>query len=176
MFYGEESSTVKEDVQAIHYFANTSQLFLSDLMARGGALRPQDDVMLTIEYEDPETGDELFEEYAWNLGEIEAEAYNIEKGRFVMAWVDMLAQMATRPLPPSYGYDEGSWTDAEGWQVCDDGRRELERLAGGIEKDLEVRRIFDLWDKYCSRYDRPRHPVKRQFVQPDFDQHKRKRP
>ena len=39
VFYGEESSTVKEDVQAIHYFANTSQLFLSDLMARGGELR-----------------------------------------------------------------------------------------------------------------------------------------
>jgi Ca-activated chloride channel family protein len=167
VFYGEESSTVKEDVQAIHYFANTSQLFMSDLMARGGALRPEDDVMLTIEYQDPETGEELFEEYAWNLGEIEAEAYNIGKGRFVMAWVDMLAQMAARPLPPSYGYDKGSWADAEGWQACDDGRRELERLAGGIEKDLEVRRIFDLWDKYCSRYDRPRNPVKRQFVQPE---------
>ena len=54
VFYGEESSTVKEDVQAIHYFANTSQLFLSDLMARGGALRPQDDVMLRVEYEERE--------------------------------------------------------------------------------------------------------------------------
>ena len=44
-------------MQAIHYFANTSQLFLSDLMARGGRLRPEDQVMLTIEYEDPETQD-----------------------------------------------------------------------------------------------------------------------
>jgi hypothetical protein len=136
-------------------------------MARGGALRPQDDVMLTIEYQDPETGDELFEEYAWNLGEIESEAYNIRKGRLIMAWVDMLAQMAARPVPPMYGYAEGSWEDAEGWQACDEGRRELERLAGGIESDLEVRRVFDLWDKYCARYDRPRNPVKREFVQPE---------
>jgi len=112
VFYGEESSTVKEDVQAIHYFANTSQLFLSDLMARGGVLRPQDDVMLTIEYEDPESGEEQYEEYAWNLGEIESEAYNVAKGRLIMAWVDMLAEMAARPVPAMYGYAEGSWARA----------------------------------------------------------------
>jgi hypothetical protein len=84
-----------------------------------------------------------------------------------MAWVDMLAEMAVRPVPAMYGYDEGSWDDAEGWRSCDEGRRELERLSEGVEKDLEVRRVFDLWGKYCSRYDRPRNPVKRQIVQPE---------
>jgi len=164
-FYGEESSTVKEDVQAIHYFANTSQLFLSDLMARGGDLRPEDDVMLTIEYEDPESGDELFEEYAFDLGEAHnAAAYNVRKGRLIMAWVDLLAQMATRPVPAVYRYAKGAWEDADAWQACEDGRRELERLAEGLEGDGEARRVLDLWEKHCARYERPRNPVKRRPV------------
>jgi hypothetical protein len=83
-----------------------------------------------------------------------------------MAWVDMLAQMAARPVPPMYGYAEGSWEDAEGWQACDEGRRELERLAEGLGNDGETTRVLDLWDKYCSRYERPRNPVKREIVPP----------
>jgi Ca-activated chloride channel homolog len=166
VFYGEESSTVKEDVQAIHYFANTSQLFLSDLMARGKQLRPQDGVMLGIEYEDPESGEKLNEEYSFTLGELEGRALNVRKGRLVMAWIDLLAQMAARPAPYSYGPGEGGWEDEQGWQMCDDGRKELARLAEGLT-DPEVRRVLDLFDKYCSRYERPRHPVKRQIAAPE---------
>jgi hypothetical protein len=167
VFYGEESSTVKEDVQAIHYFANTSQLFLSDLMARGGQLRGQDDVMLSVEYEDPESGDQLVEEYAFNLGEIESAAYNVRKGRLVMAWVDMLAQMAARPTPAVYDSYEGAWQDPEGWQACEDGRDELARLSEGLENDPESKRVAQLWDKFCSRFERPRNPVKRKIAAPD---------
>src|SRR5690606_35463892 len=47
VFYGEEASTQKERVQATHYFANTSQLFLSDLRSRYGELATQDDILLT---------------------------------------------------------------------------------------------------------------------------------
>jgi len=168
VFYGEESSTVKEDVQAIHYFANTSQLFLSDLMARGGTLRGQDDVMLTIEYEDPESGDDLVEETAFDLGEIESDAaYNVRKGRLVMAWIDMLAQMAARPTPAVYNSYEGAWQDPEGWQACEDGREELGKLAEGLENDPESRRVAELWDKFCSRFERPRNPVKRKIAAPE---------
>jgi Ca-activated chloride channel homolog len=167
VFYGEESSTVKEDVQAIHYFANTSQLFLSDLMARGGELRGQDDVMLSIEYEDPETGDDQVEEVAFNLGEIEGTAYNVRKARLAMAWIDMLAQMAARPTPAVYRSYEGAWQDPEGWQACEDGRAELGRLGEGLESDPESRRILQLWDKFCSRFERPRNPVKRQIAAPE---------
>ena len=49
---------------------------LSDLMARGGRLRPEDQVMLTIEYEDPETGQEMVEERAWTLGDITSQSKN----------------------------------------------------------------------------------------------------
>ncbi len=167
VFYGEESSTVKEDVQAIHYFANTSQLFLSDLMARGGEIRPQDDVMLSIEYQDPETGDELFEDYAFNLGEIHGDAFNVRKARLIMAWVDLLAQMAARPIPSMYSYSLGEWDDPDGWNACEDGRVELGKLYEGLEDDGESTRVIDLWEKYCSRYERPRNPVKRQIVKTD---------
>ena len=165
VFYGEESSTVKEDVQAIHYFANTSQLFLSDLMARGGQdgaeLREQDQVMLTIEYEDPESGDDRVEEYAFTLGEIAEADRNVRKGRLVMHFVDGLAWMASRPVPSAWGSRGHSWEDAEAWQACEDGRTELAVLAQGLEDDPEARRVKELWDRYCARYSQPREPVRR---------------
>ncbi len=166
VFYGEESSVVKEDVQAIHYFANTSQLFLSDLMARGGTLRPQDQVMLTIEYEDPETGQELVEERAWTLGDITGQSKNIRKGRLLMRWADGLSEMAMRPLPSGFG-GAGTWSDESGWQRCDDIRVELRDMSVGIS-DAEVRRVGGLWDKFCARYERPRNPVRR-TPQPQSD-------
>ncbi|MBA3545415.1 MAG: VWA domain-containing protein [Nannocystis sp.] len=164
VFYGEESSVVKEDVQSIHYFANTSQLFLSDLMARGGKLRPQDQIMLTIEYEDPETGTEMIEERAFTLGEIgQEDAFNVRKGRLLIGWADRLAQLATRPMPAGRGLMAGTWEDPDGWQACDTGRTELGALAQGMT-DPESARVLSLWDKFCSRYERPRNPVRRDPV------------
>ncbi len=162
VFYGEESSVYKEDVQAIHYFANTSQLFLSDLVARGGAIRPQDDIMVTIEYEDPETADELVEEYAFRLGEVmEIDPYNVRKARLVMTFIDMLAVMAARDYPQSYGYSAGSWVDEEAYYLCEEGKGELAKQAESTGDDPEVRRVLQLWEKYCSRYELVRRPVKR---------------
>ena len=164
VFYGEESSVVKEDVQAIHYFANTSQLFLSDLMARGGKLRPQDQIMLTIEYEDPETGTEMVEEQAFTLSEVlQEDAFNVRKGRLLIGWADRLAQLALRPQPSGRGVVEGSWDDPDGWQACDTGRGELSAMAQGLS-DPEASRVMGLWDKFCSRYERPRNPVRRDPV------------
>ncbi len=161
VFYGEESSVVKEDVQASHYFANTSQLFLSDVMARGGKLRPQDQIMLTIEYEDPETGTAMVEERAFTLGEVlQEDSFNVRKGRLLIGWADRLAQLATRPQPGGWGVAEGTWDDPEGWQTCDTGRGELSALAQGMN-DPEANRVLSLWDKFCARYERPRSPVRR---------------
>jgi len=39
-------------------------------------------------------------------------------------------------------------------------------MATGLESDAESKRIRQLFDKYCSRFERPRNPVKRQVVQP----------
>ncbi|MDJ0763330.1 MAG: VWA domain-containing protein [Myxococcota bacterium] len=163
VFYGEESSTVKSDVQEIHYFAETTQLFLSDLMARGKILRPQDSAMLTIEYKDPETGEALVEEVAFNLGDISIGRFNVAKARLIMAWIDLLALMAARSMPASHRHagTAGSWQDPEGWHQCVAGTEALHRLKTGISEDPEVRRMLDLWNKYCARYERPRHPKRR---------------
>ncbi len=168
VFYGEESSTTKQDVQEIHYFAGTSQLFLSDLMARGSVLRPEDWVMLSIEYSDPDSNEALVEEYAFNLGEIQGQVKNVQKARVIMAWVDMLALMAERPVPSRYSNAGPSgWEDPDGWQKCQDGREELGRLSKEVVDDPEIQRVMQLWQKYCSRYERPRHPVKREVVPQD---------
>lgn len=160
VFYGEESSVVKEDVQAIHYFANTSQLFLSDLMAKRGRVRPQDSVMLTIEYEDPETGAKLVHEQAFNLGEISREGTNVRKAQLLTHWVDSMAEMARRPSPGGFRNHLGGWVDEGGWTRCEDVRRDLHQQAGGLQ-DPEVPRVLKLWDQYCARYERPRNPVRR---------------
>ena len=68
VFYGEESSTMKEDVQAIHYSARHHPAVLERPDVGGTELRTQDSVMLSVEYEDPETGARQFEDFAFNLG------------------------------------------------------------------------------------------------------------
>jgi Ca-activated chloride channel family protein len=160
VFYGEESSSVKEDVQAIHYFANTSQLFLTDLMARGGKLRPQDSVMLTIEYQDPETGDAMVEEFAFPLSELQA-GRNVAKGRMLIDFIDGLAAMATRPLPSAWSQARESWADPDAFEMCQQGRDVLAKSASGLHGDPEVTRVTGLWDRYCTRFSRPSGAVRR---------------
>jgi Ca-activated chloride channel family protein len=173
VFYGEESSVYKEDVQAIHYFANTSQLFLQDVMARGGELRPEDQIMLTIEYEHPETGAEQVEEYAFALGEMQAGERNVKKGLVLMRFIDGLAWMSQRqyqgPARMHFGKvgSPGTWNDPEAYAECQTGREQLEQMARGIEDDPEVRRVKSLWDRYCARFEQTRSPVRRQPGQRD---------
>jgi Ca-activated chloride channel homolog len=167
VFYGEESSTVKEDVQEIHYFANTEQLFLSDLMAKNRTLTPEDDIMLTIEYKDPETENPLVEEYAFNLAELLNRGTNAKKGRLITAWADLLAETAARPIRAHGRYTEGSFQDEEGWRRCEQGKQLLSDAARDISSDTEVKRVLKLFDKYCARYERPRHPIRRKIAVPE---------
>ena len=160
-FYGEESSTVKEDVQAIHYSANTSQLFLSDLIARGKTIRPQDQIMVTIEYKDPETEQALVEEVAFGVGAILGAAKNVQKGRLLMRWADGLDEIAARQEQLGGNAWFGDEQDEASAAACDRGRTELAALATGMQ-DSEVRRVLDLWESYCAQYERRRNPVRRQ--------------
>jgi len=158
VFYGEEASAVKEEVQAIHYFANTSQLFFSEVMARGGKLRPEDWIMMTIEYEDPETGAATMEEVAWSLGDIQGSSANLDKARLLMDFTQRLGELAYRPAPSGYRTRAGGWQDQGAWQICDEGRRKLAQRAAKIQSDPEVARVRGLWEKMCSRYPEPAQP------------------
>jgi Ca-activated chloride channel family protein len=164
-FHGEEASTRQEDVQAIHYFANTSQLFLADLEAWEGNVRQQDYIMMEIEYGDPETGIELVEEYAFNIGDIAREGKNVKKARLVTRWVNALASIASRPLPNAWGPREHAWIDPYAWQTCEEERAQLTALSRGLN-DAEVQRLLGLWDRYCLRYEQSKRPQRRDATQP----------
>jgi hypothetical protein len=160
-FHGEESSVRKEDVQAVHYFANTSQLFLADLEPWQGQLRHQDFIMLEIEYGDPDTGAELVEEYAFRIGDIAQDSSNLKKARLVTRFVDALMAMAARPPAGSWRPVAHGWMDPYGWQSCREVRGELSSLAGGLAGDPETQRIVGLWDRYCLRYEASNRPPRK---------------
>lgn len=95
-FYGEESSTVMEDVQPINYYAGTTQLFLQDLRVRPGEVRPDDRVTLEVHYRDAATEEPAVQTFAWTVGELlGAPRHNLDKARALMAWSDFLMADAT---------------------------------------------------------------------------------
>jgi hypothetical protein len=151
-FYGEEASTSKERVQSIHYFANTSQMFLSDLRGRNAEFPGTDDVMFTIEYEDPETGESRVEEFAWQLASVQGRDINLNKANLVSTFARRLDQLAQRPLPSEFSPQAHGWLDDEAAQTCADTRQELQRLSSRLGSDPEANRLVGLWDTYCSRY------------------------
>lgn len=152
-FYGEESSVVKSDVQAIHYFAGTNQLFLSDVMAKEGRVNPRDDIMLTVEYENPETGAEQVEEFAFNLGDISGASHNLDKGRMLMSFIDGLKdiELSQREYSRDANYAA---------QQCANGKASLREQAERLRRDPEVDRVVGLWQHYCNRYPEPRPVVR----------------
>jgi Ca-activated chloride channel family protein len=157
-FHGEESSTSKSEVQAIHYFANTSQLFLADLEAWEGDLRRQDEIMLEIEYMDPESGEVLREDYAFRVAEVAERGKNLEKSQLVKYWIDGVSQIAARSLPAGWRARAYGWEDPHAWELCQRGDVELDRMAEGLDGDREVVNVLRLWQKQCERFAKPRKP------------------
>ena len=157
-FHGEEASTRKADVQAVHFFADTSQLFLADLEPWQGRVRDQDGVMLEIEYLHPETGERMVEEYAFEIAEILEADRNVRKGELIMEFIDGIARMAARGAPTKWEPRPGTWRDAQGLRDCQSTRTELSALAEGLNRDPEVVRVEGLWDRFCSRFEGPGGP------------------
>jgi Ca-activated chloride channel homolog len=158
-FYGEEASTFKADVQPVHYFAGTSQLFLADVMAKRGELRENDWFELEIEYEHPDTGAKNVEQYAFRLGAIASDnRSSAHKGRLIMKFAEGLGWMAQRSTPLRAGTTVGSWKDDEAAWECYQRRDELRSMAGAFSSDPEVQRVLGLWDTFCTRFATPRSP------------------
>jgi len=151
-FHGEESSTQKRDVQAVHFFADTSQLMLADLEPWEGELRPQDEIMLEIEYQDPETGELLVEDHVLNLGEIGASSDNVRKGELIMHFIENMKWLAQRGAPVGWKPQPGTWRDTPAREACTRTRAELHEMAAGT-RDPEIGRILSLWDGYCARFE-----------------------
>ncbi len=150
-FHGEESSTVKSEVQAVHFFADTSQLLLADLEPWQGGLRTQDDIMVEVEYQHPETGEVLVEDHIFNLGDITEPTDNVRKGEIIMHFVEGIERQARRGTPNGWRPQPGAWQDLAAAQDCIQTRQELHQLAEGSH-DGEVTRVLSLWDAYCTRF------------------------
>lgn len=99
-FYGEESSTNPEDIQPIHYYSGTSQLFLQDLHFRPTGLASSDPVKFTVTWDDPQTGAKKSQEFQANVGDLLAsDTRNIHKAQALMAWTDLLSTRAMGGSP-----------------------------------------------------------------------------
>jgi Ca-activated chloride channel family protein len=90
-FYGEEASTTKEDVQPIHYYAGTTQLFLQDLKLKDRRAVTNDPVTLTVEWTDATTGRARTQQFESTVGRLmDADGRNLHKARALMSWTDMI--------------------------------------------------------------------------------------
>lgn len=97
-FYGEESSTDPTDVQPIHYYAGTTQLFLQDLRMKGKKPVTTDPVTFVITYTDPDTGEHRGQSWRTTVGALlDADPTNVNKGRALMAWTDLVLARAMAP-------------------------------------------------------------------------------
>lgn len=99
-FYGEESSTNREEVQPIHYYAGTTQLFLQDLKLRSPAPVASDPVTLTVEFTDADTGLQRTQVFTSTVGALlRSDPRNLHKGRALMAWTDLILARALGSQP-----------------------------------------------------------------------------
>ncbi|MBT3218130.1 MAG: AgmX/PglI C-terminal domain-containing protein [Proteobacteria bacterium] len=120
-FYGEEASVERADVQPIHYYAGTSQLFLQDLKIKDGELNSEDQIVLTIEYTDAASGFGGGQKFSMKLGElVQAKRHNVDKAQALMAFSDFLL-----------AYSMESHT-------CGAALKTYRKLAGEVVDDAEI--------------------------------------
>jgi Ca-activated chloride channel family protein len=144
-FYGEEASTVESRVQAIHYFAGTSQVFLSDLAKGERDPEASDVVSLTVRYRDPATSQPQEKVFSFPVAEIRSDpSANLRKARLLMAWADGLAETA--------GGDRPGGDAAKAADTCTRLREDLGGRARSLAEDADVGRVVELLDTYCSRF------------------------
>ncbi|MCB9677245.1 MAG: VWA domain-containing protein [Alphaproteobacteria bacterium] len=136
-FYGEEASTVKEDIQPIHYYAGTSQVFLQDLKIHPKGLVPTDKVKLEVEWRDAMTGEPEKRTFHVTVDKmLEADPHNVRKARTLMAFSDVLTAR-------SMGAD-----------ACGEPLTEYSRRTSGVEGDAEIAYVDGLVNRVCPSWDR----------------------
>jgi Ca-activated chloride channel homolog len=134
-FYGEEMSSDKADVQAIHFSAGTSQVFLQDLTVNPGALRSSDKLTFTATYEDARTGEPRSEVFHTTVGAMsESNTANVHKARALMAWSDVL-------LTKSMTGRCGDLSTYRGLSLQSDGDAEIAYVNGLVERACGVEMV-----------------------------------
>ncbi|MBX2802856.1 MAG: VWA domain-containing protein [Myxococcales bacterium] len=137
-FYGEEASTIKEDVQPLNYYAGTSQLFLQDLRIRGRAPERSAPVQLEITYRDARTGEPQRRTFRTTVGKmLDSDPHNVRKGLTLMAWTDMLM------------------AEAMGADSCGSELKAYASRAAGVADDAEIAFVNGLVQRRCGDFDLP---------------------
>ncbi|MEQ1568034.1 MAG: VWA domain-containing protein [Myxococcota bacterium] len=137
-FYGEEASTVMEEVQPINYFAGTTQLFLQDLQLKGGKPTRSDPVELQISYRDARTGEPETRTFRTTVGAmIDADPHNVRKGLALMAWTDVLT------------------AHAMGADACGAPLQTYASRAARVQDDAEIAFVNGLVRDACGEFDLP---------------------
>jgi len=138
-FYGEEASTVAADIQPIHYYAGTSQVFLQDLAVDGEPTR-RDKVKLTISYRDAQTGEPQTRVFRTTVGDmLDADPHNVRKGKALMAWTDLLTEQAM------------------GGDPCGAALDTYARRAAKVSDDAEIAYVNGLIRTRCGDFELPAH-------------------
>ncbi|MFO1463096.1 MAG: hypothetical protein U1F66_04920 [bacterium] len=153
VFYGEEVSTEKAKVQPIHYFANTAQLFLLDLLGQGAA---EDSYGLQIEYTDPLGGQVKTENFSASAASLRtAGQENIAKARLLMAFAGLLEKTSLPGSRPYAGWrikaEPSGSQKSEGKKACAEAQAAMAEQTK-VYSDQETSYVVDLANKYCARY------------------------
>lgn len=149
-FHGEQASTDKAEVQAVHFFANTSQVLLSEVQPWQGELRDADEMMLEIEYQDARSGKTQTEFHVFTVGDAKnGRGALAQNAVLVTRFSDALTQMAMFGVPAGAQARAGGWRDPQGLSACTELRQELTAVRGASWQNAAT----GVWDRYCSRYD-----------------------
>lgn len=101
-FYGEEVSTDAADIQPIHYYAGTSQVFLQDLHIGPDGLVLDDPLTLNIAWTDAESHAPRTLELTTTVGALlDGDPVNVRKGQALMKFSDVMSAWAMHQRPCS---------------------------------------------------------------------------
>jgi Ca-activated chloride channel family protein len=131
-FYGEEASTEKADIQPIHYYAGTSQVFLQDLKVRPSGLVLRDPVGIEVSWRDAQTGEPETRRFTATVGDmLEADPHNVRKARALMAFSDLLLARTMR-------------------SGCEEARATFDERRARVSDDAEIAYVAGLAEKQCA--------------------------
>lgn len=153
VFYGEEVSTEKLKVQPISYFANTSQLFLLDLL---GEAKADQSFGVKVEYSDPISGEAKVDNFNASAGALRREGQqNVAKARLLMAFAGLLEKTSLPGNRPYSGWNgkasPSSAQRSDGKKYCAEALTAIGEQ-NKIYSDQETAYVLDLTNKYCSRF------------------------
>ena len=138
-FYGEEASTNAADIQPIHYYAGTSQIFLQDLAIHPDGLRTSDTLQMVVRYDDPQTGKREERTFQTSVGTLlGASPHNVDKAQALMAFTDVLQVRAM------------------GGDACGAPAMAYATEANALTQDAEIAFVNGLFDTVCPGFEMAR--------------------